>query len=100
MRAPMQYAPHVAPDQGLGPVPLWQFQLQDALYPLLRCAGHQSAKNRDCGISDGLGSADQPGTASGDGDESLPQPDSDGLKDLERELKELREREEVVIELM
>jgi hypothetical protein len=32
--------------------------------------------------------------------ESLPQPESDGLKDLERELKELREREEVVLELM
>ena len=32
--------------------------------------------------------------------ENLPQPDSDGLKDLERELKELREREEAIIELM
>jgi len=32
--------------------------------------------------------------------ENLPQPDSDGLKDLERELKELRGREEAIIELM
>jgi hypothetical protein len=32
--------------------------------------------------------------------ESLPQPDSDVLKDLERELKELCEREETIIELM
>jgi hypothetical protein len=30
--------------------------------------------------------------------ESLPQPDSDGLKELERELKELREREETASE--
>ena len=32
--------------------------------------------------------------------ENLPQPDSDGLKDLERELKELCSREEAIIELM
>src|SRR5262249_52859226 len=32
--------------------------------------------------------------------ENLPQPDSDGLKDLETELKELRGREEAIIELM
>jgi hypothetical protein len=49
------------------------------------------------------GGPDEPDSASRDGEaynENRPQPDSDGLKDLEREFKELREREEAIIELM